>query len=50
MVAKICQDYPDLELPDLLNKFFIVFSEWKCMDPVSIKVGKKKEKLNINAL
>ena len=50
MVAKICQDYPDLEIPDLLHKFFTVYSEWKWIDPVMLKVGKKKDKLNINAL
>ncbi len=50
MVAKICQDYPDLEMADLLFKFFEVYSEWKWLDPVSIKIGKKKDKLNLNTL
>lgn len=52
MVAKICQDYPDLEMADLLCKFFQVYAEWKWPNPVFIKIGKKKDnqKLNINNL
>ena len=51
MVAKICQDYPDLDLADLLCKFFEVYSEWKWFDPVFIKIGRKRDtKLNVNNL
>lgn len=52
MVAKICQEYPELEMPDLFYKFFEVYSEWKWIDPVSIKIWKKKDKdkLNLNTL
>jgi len=38
MVAKICQDFPQLEVVDLLCKFFEVYSEWKWMEPVNIKM------------
>ena len=38
MVAKICQDYPNLEVADLLYKFFEVYSEWKWLDSVNIKI------------
>ncbi|CDW77806.1 poly polymerase gamma [Stylonychia lemnae] len=52
LVAKICQDHPDLELVDLVHKFFEVYSEWKWFDPVFIKIGKKKDntKLDLNKL
>jgi len=50
MVAKVCQDYPYLEIADLLYKFFEVYSEWKWLEPVYIKIQKKKDKLNINTL
>ena len=39
-----------MELADLLSKFFEVYADWKWFNPVSIKVGKKKDKLNVNAL
>ncbi len=50
MVAKICQDYPQLEVADLLYKFFEVYSDWKWLDSVNIKIQKKKDKLNMNSL
>lgn len=50
MVAKICQDYPGLEVADLLYKYFEVYSEWKWLEAVSIKISKKKDKLNLNSL
>lgn len=50
MVAKICQDYPGLQVVDLLYKFFEVYSEWKWLEAVSIKISKKKEKLNLTSL
>jgi poly(A) polymerase Pap1 len=50
MVAKICQDNPDLEVVDLIYKFFEVYADWKWLDPVFIKIGKKKDKLNLNTL
>jgi poly(A) polymerase len=50
MVAKICQDFPGLTVSDLLYKFFEVYSEWKWLEPVSIKIQKKKDKLNLNTL
>jgi poly(A) polymerase len=58
MVAKVCQDYPGLEMADLLLKFFEVYSDWKWMDAVSIRFSnqghsrkfKKKEKLNLSNL
>lgn len=50
MVAKICQDYPQLEVSDLLYKFFEVYSDWKWLDSVNIKIQKKKDKLNMNSL
>jgi hypothetical protein len=37
-------------MADLLLKFFEVYSEWKWLDAVSIKISKKKDKLNMNAL
>ena len=50
MVAKICQDNPDLEVADLVYKFFEVYADWKWLEPVAIKIGKKKDKLNLNTL
>lgn len=50
MVAKICQDYPQLEVADLLYKFFEVYSDWKWLDSVNIKIQKKKDKLNMSSL
>lgn len=50
MVAKICQDNPELELADLVYKFFEVYSEWKWNDPVFVKIDHKRDKLNINNL
>lgn len=51
MVAKICQDNPLLEVADLVYKFFEVYSEWKWLEAVSIKITKKKkDHLNIHTL
>ena len=51
LVAKICQDNPDLEVCDLIYKFFEFYSDCKWVDPISIKVGKNKgDKLNLNNL
>lgn len=50
MVAKICQDFPGLEVVDLVYKFFEVYSEWKWLDAVSVKISKKKDKLNLSSL
>lgn len=35
---------------DLLYKFFEVYSEWKWLETVSIRISKKKDKLNMSAL
>lgn len=35
---------------DTIYKFFEVYSDWKWIDPVYIKIGKKKDKLNLNSL
>lgn len=40
MVAKIHQDNPDLDVVDLVYKFFEVYSESDWTTPVSIKFGK----------
>jgi poly(A) polymerase Pap1 len=40
MVAKIHQDNPDLDVVDLVYKFFEVYSESDWTNPVSIKFGK----------
>ena len=50
MVAKICQEYPYLDVSDLLYKFFEVYSDFKWIEAVYIKIQKKKDKLNINSL
>jgi poly(A) polymerase Pap1 len=34
----------------VIYKFFEVYSSWRWIDPVFLKIGKKKDKLNINAL
>ena len=40
-----------MDLADLIYKFFEVYSDWKWWtESVSINIGKKKEKLNVNAL
>ena len=50
LVAKICQDHPDLDVCDLIYKFFEFYAEWKWVDPIFIKILQKRDKLNINAL
>lgn len=40
MVAKIQQDYPDYDVPDLVYKFFEVYSSSDWKNPVTIKFGK----------
>lgn len=40
MVAKIHQDYPDLDVVDLVFKFFEVYSQSDWKNPVTIKFGK----------
>ena len=52
LVTKICQENSDLDVPDLINKFFEVYSEWDWFNPIFIKIGKKKDntKLNLNTL
>lgn len=50
MVAKICQDNPEMELADLVYKFFEVYSEWKWIDPIYMKMGKQRDKLNLDSL
>lgn len=50
LVARICQDFPELETADLLLKFFEFYSEWKWIEPIYIKVGKVRDHLNINSL
>lgn len=50
LVAKICQDNPNLDFCDLVAKFFEVYANQKWQDPVFIKIKQKKEKLNLNSL
>ena len=37
-------------MADVLYKFFEVYSDWKWLDSVNIKIQKKKDKLNMNSL
>ena len=42
MVAKICQDFPDLQPACTLFKFFEIYAEWRnWVEPVQISLSKK---------
>lgn len=48
MVAKICQDFPDLHPSCTLYKFFEVYSESSWRDPVAMQLTNKKSKKSEN--